>query len=245
MKALPADAMVALEQLAARSKRKVVRLPTHFIRARDYGQNPPLARLFKLGDSRLKLYLTLKMVAAKAPHEMKALPPRQVATMLDFDDPTGKGIRRAQEALTAIVNANFVSRVPHPGELADLTIKTPGAPRTASEQARWTNLPIELWTRGWIITLSGRALTVYIALRQITGGRETTGAWIDGPNRKLYSLSDEVWRLGTKELEDYGLVTATMETKPDGWRQRRRRKIYYMSPSRIESLPSEGSTPEG
>lgn len=243
-KPLPADAMVALGQAVARSKRKVVRLPTHFIRAREHGTKPPLAQLFGLGESRLRLYLTLKMIAARAPHEMQALPPRLVATMLNFNDPTGSGIRTAQEALTALVNAKFVDRVSHPGMLADLTIKTPGAPRTPAERQRWTNLPIELWTNGWIITLSKRALTVYIALRELTGGREANGTWVDGAKRQLYGLGDEVWRLGCIELESYGLVQSEMKAKRDAWRQIRRRKLYYLDKARTDSLPLDGSHPE-
>lgn len=240
---LPADAMAALQHVAERSKRTVVRLPIDFIRASEYGVKPPLARLAKLGESRLRLYLTLKMIAAKAPHEMRALPPRQVATMLNFNDPTGSGIRVAQEALTALVKAKFVTRVSRPGMLADLTINTPGAPRRREDEKRWTNLPIELWTNGWIITLSGRALTAYIAVREVTGGRETTGTWIDGEKRSLYGLGDEIWRLGCKELEQFGIITTEIKPKPDAWRQIRRRKLYYLASGRIMALPGDRSTP--
>jgi hypothetical protein len=112
---------------------------------------------------------------------------------------------------------------------------------------RWITLPIGLWANGWIHAMSGRALTIYVVLRELTGGRPD-GDTADGRRKRQYGLSDETWARGCADLEDLGLATVTrVIDRSDPFVRRQPRMKYRLKNQALTDLPPEykaaGATP--
>lgn len=202
------DALRVMRSAVDRSRRQsTVQLPIDFVR--DPGGRPtPLKRIGADGRGqglRLKLYLSMTMLATKEPHHLRPYPASAYATMLDIDDSEGNGARRVNQAQRWLADVGFIQRIPngtHPPHMVILPL-----PVVADWSGRWITLPLGLWSNGWIHVMSGRALMLYIVLRELTGGRGGTTA--DGRRKAEYGLSDETWARGLEDLQALKLAEAT------------------------------------
>jgi hypothetical protein len=200
---------------------------------RDPSTNdPPLAQLLRggpgrggrSGDVRLKLYLTLAMRATRAPHDIGGVPAYVYAEMLGLPDPARSGARRIASALRWLGDHDFV------------TLKDPGRGAPApmrvhylrEKEVPYPSIPIQMWTEGWIVRLPGRAIALYLILRELTGGRPT-GAHATGRRKDEYGLSADTWTRAAADLEEAGLLTIEEFVDYTDLRQGRRRLRYRLT----------------
>lgn len=211
------EAIQRLEKAVTRSKRRSsVRLPQAFARdshAKD--PHPPLARVLAGGgEIRLKVLVTVLMMATEPPHATKVAS-KDLAAMLGLRDPDGAGARRVNKAIRDLEGMSLVERKPRPGHVPGITVLNPegagGAYNDLKLSRPYITLPITLWKRGWLISLSGRALALLIILREVTGGRTDNTAWLPGIRKEQYGLSPDTWTRASRELEEAGLLTVTTE----------------------------------
>lgn len=237
----PQQAIELLEKAVERSKRRSsVRLPLAF--ARDQvaaSPTPPLARLLQGGgEVRIKVFLTIMMMATKFPHETR-VPSRELAAMLNLRDPDGAGARRVNKAISDLVAANLVRRDLRPGHVPSITVLDPSGSGQEwnTEQLSgdtYITLSPDLWRRGWLVALSGRALALLIILRENTGGR-SKGAWVPGVRHRQYGLSEDTWTKATKELREAGLLD--VEEKVYSFQgEPRRRNLYTLHMDRLATF---------
>lgn len=228
-----ADAVAAMKLAVARSKRaSSVPFPVEFVRSA--GETPAmLAQLMaggRGGSVRLKLYLTLAMQATKPPRTVAPRTSAAYARLLDL--PEGAGSRRINEAIKWLASRRLIERSARPGRPAQITLLQPdgsGHPWDANVGPRWVTLPIQVWDDGWIFELSGRALAVYVALRELLGGnKHPDGQFMDGYRKAQYGMSDDTWTRATKELVQLGLLRVTVEPWGDDERLRRVRRRYLL-----------------
>lgn len=229
----PQEAIDRLEKAVATSKRhSSVRLPQPFARDRQSQDPlPPLAELMQGGgEVRLKAMLTVLMMATKAPHSRKVAS-KDLAAMLNLRDPDAAGARRVSKAFQDLEGLALVRRDREPGHVPKVTVLNPvgsGHEWDAMKLTRpYITLPIDLWRRGWFIALSGRALAILIILRELTHGRASNAAWVDGIRKRQYGLSDDTWTRGTRELRDAGLLVVR-EDVYSSQGEPRRRNVYTL-----------------
>lgn len=237
----PQESIDRLEKAVTRSKRSTVRFPQTF--ARDAGSKVPTPTLATLlrggGEVRLKVYMTVLMMATVAPHSTKVTA-KDLATMLGLRDPEGSGARRVSKAFKDLTDMDLLRREGDPGHVPTTTVLDP-----AGSGDEWNDLalpkpyitlPIALWRRGWFIALSGRAVALLIILRELTHGRKgTSGAWVDGIRKRQYGFSDDTWTRATEELRDAGLLDITEQVFSSRG-EPRRRNVYKLRLNRLESF---------
>lgn len=233
----------AIEQLAKavrRAKRTSVRLPQGF--ARDLynpDANTPLALLIRgNGAVRLKTFLTVLMMATKAPHDTQVAS-KHIAEMLNLSEPDEGGARRVSKAFKDLEKMNLVRRTTEPGHTPKTSILKPdgsGADEWSDNalDRPYITLPADLWRRGWIAALSGRAVAMLIILREFTNGRQD-GAYVDGIRKRQYALSDDFWTKATTELVDAGLLSVEQEVLSYR-REPRRRNRYHLHVDRLRGF---------
>jgi len=229
-KGLPAEPVRKLQAAVNRSKRSTsVQFPVGFVRRQLTGETPPLARLFRGGDVRFKLYLILAMIATRAPYEIEDSPPSiYLASMLNLDDPDKTGARRVTDALAWLHREKFVERTSRPGRTPRIRVLRPGS--TAIATGRYVSVPLDIWDKGWLLYLSGRALALYFVLLEATGGRPGRAAMLTGDRKRQYDLSDETWARGAAELEEAGLLEVEevfSKSSEKGEFELKRRRLRY------------------
>ncbi|MGJ9403553.1 hypothetical protein [Arthrobacter sp. KK5.5] len=234
----PIDALASLRRAVKKAKRKSsVQFPVSFVRSD--GDLPPLARLMKGGrggEVRLRLYLTLAMQATKHPYTLPARTSLSLARMLSL--PIDTGPRQVAAALRWLERNRLLVRDQEPGKAPSFRLLSPdgtGEEWAKGYERRYMTLPIELWSDGWILRLNGRSLAVYVALRELTGGKPI-GEVMDGHRKRQYGMSDDTWTRATRELMELGLLIASEEIYGDDTWIRRRRKRY-----RLVDLEQAGS----
>lgn len=233
------DALDVLRNAVDRSRRNsTVQLPIDFVR--DPMEAPtPLKRIASDGRGqglRLRLYLSMTMLATAEPRHLRPYPAAAYAMMLALPDPEGQGARRVNQAQRWLRDEGFIQRVEngtHPAHITLLPI-----PARGDWGGRWITLPITLWSNGWIQVLSGRALTLYVVLRELTGGRPK-GDTADGRRKRQYGLSDETWARGSEELVNLGLAEVKRVIDgSDAFSRRQPRLKYRLIDDATSKLPA-------
>lgn len=217
--------------------------------ALDHDSYTPMMRLMRTGEVRLKTYLTLVWLCAKYPHDTRP-PAGKLAQAMGVD---GNGARRVNDALRYLEERRFIVREQRPGQSTRVWLRHESGDgsdyvrpyelaKSTDADVKAANLfaqvPRQLWTRGWIAVLSGRALACLLILLDASSGREdndTKSVKLDegteyrevtsyapryfpqAHRRQLYTISPDTWRRGMVELERYGLITR-------GWR---RQMMFY------------------
>ena len=147
--------------------------------------------------------------------------------------PQDTGPRQINDALKWLEKEGLVRRDHQPGKPAELTLLKPDGSREewgAQNESRWVTIPIEMWRAGWILRLNGRCLAVYVALRELTGGRAEEGGVMDGYRKAQYGMSNDTWTRASRELESLGLLTVVPEVYgDDDWNKRRRNRYRLKS----------------
>ncbi len=227
------EAVARLEKAVEKSKRvSTVRFPIAFARGGSGEEGPPLAQMMRGGqggETALLVYLLLRMMGTKAPHRVTTTA-AAIAENLGF--PASLGVRRVNGALKKLEAMKLISVESPPGLTRTFEILNPdGSGEQWSDRAvgdRWITLPIALWRRGWLLSLSGRALAILIVLKELTGGRKDHKASADGLRKRAYGFSDETWKRACDELEARGLLTTVMKPEKNSQGEPRRRLVYQL-----------------
>lgn len=243
------DAQRLLDWAVKTSKRRVVPFATEFIRAENNDVQSPLSRFVRGdggggrgGEVRLKLYLSINLIAARKPFDVRPLPARVWAEMLNLPQPETNGARRISKALTWMQQQGFIHiedrRSGKPPRLYLLSQE--GDRRPYSRPTRnWVNIPVEFWQNHWIAKLSGRATALFLILLDLQGGKSrASGAW-ERPDvaRWRYGISQDTWNRGVRELQEAGIVHVTREKRGERWDWVRVRNIYLVNTDRLMNGP--------
>jgi hypothetical protein len=241
---LTPNARRLLSWMVSTSKRRVVPLAVDFIRRED-GQPPPLAKLLRGGrggDVRLKLYLSMNLLAVREPFDVRPLPARVWAEMLNLPNPETNGARRVNEALTSLEHQNLISledRRPGKPTRVYLLSHAGDGKQYSRPRRTWVNLPVAFWKNGWIVALSGRAIALFLILSELQGGRDPAeGTWVRPDRARLhYALSEDTWTRGVKELKQAHIVSVIREKHGERWDWVRLRNRYQVHVARLDSPP--------
>lgn len=231
-------AVERLTAAAAKAKREKVPFPVAFLFGEDV---PTLALLIRGGhggEVRLKLYLTLTMMATKAPFDLKKPRTSQAwSKLLGFPQETGK--RRIADAFNWLEDQKLIARERQAAKPARIALLDPsgrqGKPYEQPRQAgRYVNLPIEFWTKGWIVSLSATAIALLLVLLENQSGHKSA-LYVTRYKRERYHLSADTWTRATKELESHGLLSVERKNMGDDFEYFRQRTTYWVDESRIET----------
>lgn len=226
------------------SKRKVVPFAARFIRGDD-GQPPPLAKLLRGGrggEVRLKLYLSMNLLATHEPYDVRSLPARVWAEMLGLRNPHSNGARRVNEAITRLEQERLIQiperRQGKPVKAQLLSQRGDGGPYSRPTKG-YANLPVTFWRKSWIVRLSGRAIALLLILLDLQGGKtRAKGAWVRPSDaRRTYGLSEDTWARAVRELQAAGIVRVTRETQGEPWEWIRMRNKYLVRLARLQTPP--------
>jgi hypothetical protein len=227
-----------LRSLVHRSHRSSgVQLAESFIRRADSSSSPPplaiLLRGGQGGEVRLKLYLTMLLLAVRQPFDIKdPIPARSWAAVLGIVDPEHNGARRVGDAITWLADHKFLAterRQGTPGAVRLLNPDLSGGPyERPTPKGRYVTLPIGLWNQGWIARLSGTALALLIVLLDMQGGRGEA-QWVSPAQaRRRYDLSPDTWTKALKELKALGLVIVSRRPQGSTFNYQRMRNAYWV-----------------
>ncbi|MFJ3762963.1 hypothetical protein [Streptomyces sp. NPDC090080] len=217
---------------------------------------PPLARLLrggggKGGAARLKLYLSLLWLSRNDDAPRFEYPAHQWARLLGFDSPDTAGARRVQQAFRWLDEEAFVRLQHRQGAssavylLSDAgtgrAFQAPGPavkhlPKAQREEHLYVQLPAGLWTKGWIMELSGAAIAMYLVLLHERRGEAKT-VWLSPRiGQERYDLSDETRRKGLNELARHDLVSVRRRPVHQGLFEDhfRSRNVYELNPEDLE-----------
>ena len=190
---------------------------------------------------RLKLYLTMSLLAVRAPYDIgMPIPARAWAEALDLPDPARNGARRVNDAIDWLAAHKFIvseRRQGTPGAVRLLSQNGAGGPFTRPSGAtRYVLLPLAIWGRGWIVRLSGTALALLIILLDLQSGRPDR-QWVSPREAKLgYDLSADTWTKGTQELERVGLLSIFKQSLGgDVFDYRRTRNAYWVDEEMLQA----------
>ncbi|WP_329793517.1 hypothetical protein V1227_16790 [Lentzea sp. DG1S-22] len=221
------DTAIGLLRAAVdKSKRKEqVPFPKEFLRSSK--DRPPLARMIhggRGGEVRLKLYLTITMMATAEPFDLQKTPsPSRWGRLLSLDGPSVP--RRVTSNLNWLRDNKFISLTQRPGTISLITVLDPagtGAPYRLPSQhgTPYISLPLGLWTHGWILDLSATALALFMVVRDVQLEHSRGGvnaAYLSQQDRAAYGLSADTWTRATKELQSHGLLDVTRVPQGGDW----------------------------
>jgi hypothetical protein len=221
-----------------------------FIRRADVSSGPPplavLLRGGRGGEVRLKLYLSMALLAVSPPYNLPVIPAWSWAELLDLPDPEHNGARRVNEAIGWLVEHRLV--------VSDRRRGVSGAVRLLSQSGtgdpyarpagggRYVKLPLGVWRDGWIVRLSGAALGLLIILLDLQGGR-TKPQWISpSVARARYDLSADTWTKGVRELRCLGIVSVSRVSQGGFLDYRRLRNAYWVNEQALQGQEGNKST---
>jgi hypothetical protein len=238
------ESVALLREFARRSGRNKVgaQLLQGFVRREDHADPPPpltqMLRGGQGGEVRLKLYLSMLLLAFKTPYNIETpIPARVWAAMLGLRNPDHNGARRVNDALDWLAEHRFVVSERRPGTPRSIRLLSQlgdGGPyKQPYGSGRFLTVPLGVWQNGWIVRLSGTALALLIILLDMRGGR-TTPPWISPSQaRKRYDLSADTWTKGVHELDDHDLVRIIRQPIGDTFDYRRLRNAYQVNEKKL------------
>ncbi|MEU4965814.1 hypothetical protein [Streptomyces smyrnaeus] len=239
------EALGYLRGAADRAKRRgYIPFPPAFVMAPEGEAGPPpLARLIQGGRGgkvRLRLYMCITMMATKEPFDLRRPPgPNGWTQMLGLDPKTGP--RRVASNLTWLADNKFIDLQPQWGRPSAITLMSAtgdgGVYTQPREEGRYVGMPVEFWTRGWLLQLSPTTTALLFALREALGGHSEP-QYIHTAKRQRYGLSSDTWTKGRKELEAQGLLTVKREPQGDFYDFTRLRNAYQLNLERLADSPS-------
>lgn len=245
---IPPDARdEALDLLRAAVKKserkKQVPFGKPFLRTTDQ-TTPPLARLIqggRGGEVRLKLYVTITMMATRHPHDLqRPPPPNRWADLLALTGPTAS--RRVSSNLRWLHNNKFIERTPREGHPPLITLLDPagsGGPyvRPLAQGLRYISLPLELWSQGWILELSATALALMMVIRDVQQG-QSQPRYASRQDRDAYHLSPDTWTRASKELVGHELLEIRRVPQGGEFDYERMRNLYRVNTDRLMIPPT-------
>lgn len=227
-----------------RNERKASGAPVRHLFVRTVDGPPSLSRLINRapesrssdgaggrgGAVRVKLYLSLIWVCAKAPYST-IRPARAWAALLGLDEPETNGARRIRTALGELEKRGFIRLEKHgpgiPPEIFLLEESGTGSPYTIpfsnfgaanvnSTRHEYFRIPEGFWTQGIISSLSTAGLVMLLILLSESQGKPK-GIWFSPANSRIrYEISDGTRKAGLNELHEEGLVKVRRQAQAPG-----------------------------
>jgi len=223
-----------LHRLVTRSSRHSgVQFPPAFIQD-DVANNPPLAKILRGGqggDVRLKLYLTMTLLAVKPPYDIRSVPARAWAETLGLPDPVRNGARRVGDAIDYLHELKLIRASKGLGTPRDVVLRSPtGNGKAYSWRGgRYVSMPLGFWNNEWIYRLTGSAVALILVLRDMRSNRPASDPpWLTTEQKERYGLSEATWTRATKELDDLGLVTVRRRLEGKDFDYQRLRNTYWV-----------------
>lgn len=273
MKRPRVDAIQAAESVARRSHGRSAQVRREFVVRSVVGSPTPVAELLRGGRGghvRLKLLVSMIWLASAPPHDV-AYPARAWATLLDLDDPPGRGARRVNQAISWLEEHQFLTVEARPGHPSRVTLLSeagtgeaytlPGAqygklrnknvPAEDLARHRYFQIPSSFWTSGWLAILSGPAVAMYLVLLAESTDRTGGGEIWFSPAlaAKRYALSDDTRSKGLRELKRAGLIsTARRPVSSDIFDVQRFRNVHVLQPDKLNvaaEVPPETPSHKG
>jgi len=229
-----------------KSKRtNTVRLHQLFVRSKN--GDPLLAKILRVprggGAVALKTYLVICLRATAKPYGV-TISAARVAELLGIISPSdsevesgtrrANALKRVNRAINRLGGGDYslLRREGGKGVSSKLFLLLPGSREEWREPpSPYVSIPIQFFERGYVFSLSGRAIALYIILRELIEGRkgENAGqAWVSGDRKREYGLSDDTWTRATQELEEMGLLESWYVPNQDNLGELRRRKVYRL-----------------
>jgi hypothetical protein len=179
----------------------------------------------------LKLYLTMVLVATRAPHIIRETPARVWAEMLGLDEPNVLGSRRVSDALDWLNKKAFIELTSKRGTPPTVRLLSATGDGTdfARGRGQYLRVPLGLWEHKWIVLLSGRELALLLVLLDLQGGRDQSDPpSLPGELRRRSGLSDDTWTRATSELQKRGLLTVAKKPQGGPFDMKRVRNTYWV-----------------
>jgi hypothetical protein len=231
-----------LSQAVKKSKRSSgIQLPLGFVRSDQIGDDPPLAVILRGGrggEVRLKLYLTMILIATRAPHNIENVPARAWAETLDLHDPAGLGARRISDALQWLDDKHFITLTSRRGTPPTVRLRSALGDDARFDRGRrvYLSVPIGLWEHHWITKLSGTGLALLLVLLDLEGGKNPSNPpSLPGPLRRRYGLSDDTWTRASRELKELGLLQIKRQPHGRDFDFRRMRNTYWIDKAMLSA----------
>lgn len=214
-----------------------------FVRSGPEGGTPPLAHMLRGGrggEVRLRIYLTITMMATSPPYDVRRnRRPAGWARLLGLEEPDTLGARRVNAAMEWLRDEDLIRLQPRKGSAPRILLRDPlvrGRRYTRpSTKARYVGIPSGLWSNGWIVDLTATGLALLLVLKERLGGTDGP-QYITSERRAQYGLSHGTWTRATKELQTYGLITVerVLQGDPD-YDSPRLRNQFELNLERLES----------
>jgi hypothetical protein len=234
-----------LQRLVDRSKRNSgIQLPIGFVRTDDPESPPPLTKMLRGGRGgavRLKLYLSMTLIAPRAPHDIRTIPSRAWAEALALPEPQTLGARRVSDAIRWLGDQRMIAVHHRQGAAPTVTLLDPlGSGRPyARPRGQYISVPLGLWQQQWITVLSGAAVGMLIILLDLQGGTKSAARApsLGTAQRVRYCLSDDTWTRATTELAHYGLLTVRRVAHGRDFDWKRLRNTYWIDKDKLNEPP--------
>jgi len=192
------------------------------------------------GEVRLKLYLTITLMATKRPYDLQRPPsPQRWAALLAL---TGHSTsRRVSSNLRWLHLNKFIELTPRAGRLPLITLIDPIAGtgpyvRPIEQSLRYIGLPLGLWSEGWILELSPTALALLMIIRDVQEGR-SEARYASQQDRDAYHLSSDTWTRASRELVQHELLDIRRVPQGGEFDYQRMRNLYSVNTDRLMSPP--------
>lgn len=224
-----------------RSKRKQqVPFAKEFLQ--DPSGNPPLARLVqggRGGEVRLKIYLTITLLATRAPHAIPSRSPASWVRLLGVDGQAPG--RRVSTALRWLAEHKYIALTRRIGNypqitLLDSTLTGEQYVRPLAKGSHYISLPLGLWHQGWILDLSATELALLMVLIDVQKASDQP-RYVTGQDRLAYGLSPDTWTRATKKLQARGLLQVRQVSQGDEYDLQRTRNLYKVNVDRLAEPP--------
>lgn len=219
----------------------------------EFVRSPRFGELFggsagRGADVRMKLYVTLTLLVVGKDHSVKETPASSWAQALGLADPTGKGARQVTAALDWLERHRYIALTraagrPHVVRLLDPVGSKKAYTRPNRGGSRYVRVPLEVWSEGWIVELSGRALAALIVILDRLGTK-LDSCWIPPEERSTgIGISDATWTRAIRELgsDRHRLVIVTREpigrSQDFDWTRLRNR--YRVDRNRLKEQPGD------
>ncbi|UWE12147.1 hypothetical protein [Actinacidiphila bryophytorum] len=188
---------------------------------------------------RLRLYLSITMMATGKPYDLRTPPsPNGWTRMLALD--ATHGPRQVSRNLKWLGDNRFIDLEPQwgrPSAIKLLSVAGDGEEYTQPRDGgRYVGVPVEFWTCGWLLQLSPTAAALLIVLREALGGHSEP-RYIATAKRERYGLSHHTWTEARKELEGQGLLIVKREPQGSFYDFTRLRNAYQLDLERLNDPP--------
>lgn len=235
MKSVRPEVQDKLTKIAEDSERiNGCAIPVGFFESSKNPANTPLKKLvFRKGDARLKLYLTLLTKATALSgknsfgvtgHTTKIFLNDMAFSLglkekIDLEPGEDSAKRRMERALYSLRENKLINyKDNHPMAKEILLLSPDGSgglwlPEELRSNNRWLVAPIELWSYGWIVRLPASAIAIFLILKsrdyKSSSNKENSTPepfTISGYKKRDFGFSAATWTRGIKVLKEAELL---------------------------------------